>query len=201
MGKTMLRLLGVLLALGMTTGAAAATWPIDEAPGRWSQEPPPPGTVTVSLDPASLAVTPEKTFVMDIAVDARSQEVNGAEVHLDFDPDYLSVVDEAGEMASEITHGVALPFQIENSVDNSLGEIHYAAGKVSPGALQIPFVLASIRFRAEELVNRTEVTFRLGGDRPTKVSMDMTLIPIHSITDGAVRIFVYRFYLPLVMRQ
>jgi hypothetical protein len=201
MGKTVLRLVGMLLALAALAGASAATWPIDGEPGGWSQQAPPAGTVTVGLDPASLAVLPEKTFLMDIVVDARSQEVNGAEVHLDFDPDYLSVVDEAGELASEIRNGVALPFQIENTVDNSLGEIHYAAGKVSPGALQIPFVLASIRFRAEELVSRTEVTFRVEGDRPTKVTMDYTLIPIHTITDGAVRVFVYRFYLPLAMRQ
>jgi hypothetical protein len=201
MGKTTVRLMGTLLVLALMAGASAAAPAMGEGVPGEGQEPPPAGTVTVGLDPSSVAVTPGKIFLIDIRVDARSQEVNGAEVHLDFDPDYLSVVDETGEPASEIIRGVALPDQIENSVDNSLGEIHYAAGKVSPGSLQIPFVLATIRFRAEELVTNTEVTFRVEGDRRTKVTMDFTLVPIHEVTDAAVRVFVYRFYLPLAMNE
>jgi len=201
MSKTILRLASLMLLLVVATGASAAPLRRDAAGCVGGQDPPPTGTVTVGLDPASVAVIPERVFSMDIVVDARSRAVDGAEVHMDFDPDYLTVVDEVGQPASGIIGGVALPFQIENTVDNSLGEIHYSAGKISPGAVQIPFVLASIRFRAEELVPHTEVTFRVDGYRATKVTIGLTLVPIHAITDGAVRVFVHRFYIPLVVRE
>jgi len=196
----------LLLVLATIISVGAAPPVEDQLVAGWDQEPPPTGTVTIGLRPDSVAKVPGTTFVMEIVIDATSQEIDSAQVDIDFDPNYLTVVDETGEEASEIIAGRALPDPMFNTVDNDLGQIVYAAGYWAQGAvLQVPFILAKIRFRTQELTPRTDVSFyfkpnngvsRLG----TKVKIGADSVPIHAITDGQVRIYVYRLLMPLVFK-
>ena len=189
----------LLLVLATIVSVRAAPAMDERLVGVYDQEPPPTGTVTIGLRPASVAKVPGTIFIMEIIMDATSQEIDSAQAHLDFDPSYLTVVDEHGQPAYEIIPGTALPQIMQNMVDNELGQIGYAAGHLVPGAaLQRPFVLATIRFRAEDLTPRTDVVFHLDGLRKTKVNIGYTSVPIHAITDGQVRIYVYRLFMPLV---
>ncbi len=189
-----------LLLVVATIVSVRAAPPMDERlVAGYDQEPPPAGTVTIGLRPASVAKVPGTIFIMEIVMDASSQEIDSAQAHLDFDPSYLTVVDEEGQPAYEIIPATALPQIMQNMVDNELGQIAYAAGHLAPGAvLQRPFVLATIRFRAEDLTPRTDVVFHLDGFRKTKANIGYTSVPIHAITDGQVRIYVYRLFMPLV---
>ncbi len=197
--KTIICYVSLFLVLVTAVAVYAAPHWGEQLPDGWDQEPPPAGTVTIGLHPASLAVIPGRVFAMDVVIDATSQEVDSAQVYIDFDPSYLTVVDEAGEPASEIMAGRALPDTIFNAVDNQVGQIGYAACYVAQGAsLQLPFVLATIRFRAEELTPRTDVTFHLDAPRATKVNIGPSSVPIHALTDGEVRIYVYRLLMPLI---
>jgi len=191
----------VSLLFFVAVGVASASCPQSQVNPGVDQEPPPAGMVTIALRPGSVAVLPDKIFTMEIVIDASSQEVDAAQVYIDFDPDYLSVVDEFGQPASEIIPGTALPQTMLNTADNAAGEIGYAAGHLVPGAvLQRPFVLATIRFRTHALTSNTEVVFHLDGTRQTKVNIGYTSVPIAEITDGRVRIYVYRLFMPLDLK-
>jgi len=112
--------------------------------------------LTVSADTVSISIVPSSTIVwaddivtVDIVIEAGSQSVDGAEAHVDFDPDYLTVVDAEGNPTDSIISGAALPTEIQNSVDNSQGTIDYAAGILSGEPPTGAFTLATIRFKAE----------------------------------------------------
>jgi len=199
MKRTIVCFVSLLLVLAVIVSVHAASPMGEQLVGGYDQEPPPTGTVTIGLRRASVATVPGTTFVMEIVIDATSQEIDSAQAHLDFDPSYLTVVDEAGQPANEIIPGTALPMVMQNMVDNELGLISYAAGHLAPGAvLQRPFVLATILFRAEDLTPRTDVVFHLEGVRETRVNIGTTHVPLHAITDGQVRIYVYRLFMTLV---
>jgi len=96
--------------------------------------------------------------------------------------------------------GTAFPQIMQNMADNELGQISYAAGNLVPGTvLQRPFILATMRFRAEDLTPRTDVVFHLERFRETQANIGYTSVPIRVITDGQVRIYVYRLFMPLLV--
>ena len=66
------------------------------------------GTVVVNFNPQNTAAAKDQIFTVDIQIVAGPQQVDGAEVHVDFDPLYLQVVDVAGNPVSEIQAGTAL---------------------------------------------------------------------------------------------
>jgi len=199
MKRTIVCFVSLLLVLIAIVSVHAAPSTVDQLGGGWNEESPPSGTVTIGLRPASVAKIPGTTFIMEIVIDATSQEIDSAQAHLDFDPSYLTVVDEDAQPACEIIPGTALPMVMQNVADNKLGQISYAAGHLVPGTmLQRPFVLATIRFRAEDLTPYTDVVFHLDGFRKTKINIGYTSVPIHAITDGQVRIYVYRLFMSLV---
>lgn len=201
MKRTIVCFVSLLLVLATIVSVHAAPPREERLVGGCDQEPPPTGTVTIGLRPASVAKIPGTIFIMEIVIDATSQEIDSAQAHLDFDPSYLTVVDEGGQPAYEIIPGTALPQIMQNMADNELGQISYAAGHLVPGAvLKRPFLLATIRFRADGLTPRTDVVFHLEGIRRTKVNIGYTSVPIHTITNGQVRIYVYRLLMPLVVK-
>ncbi|MBL8134028.1 MAG: hypothetical protein JNL42_19355 [Anaerolineae bacterium] len=69
--------------------------------------------------------------------------LDGAEVHLTFDPTKLQV----DEALAGLTPGTTLPTVLKNVYDNSAGTIDFAAGTLNAAA-QGQFTLVTIRFRA-----------------------------------------------------
>ncbi len=88
-------------------------------------------------------------MALNVLVEAGAQPINNVELHINFDPHLLQVVDGAGQAAGEITADLTtLTGVLLNSADNATGEIRYDAmqtlGGTSPtGAFQI----ATIRFK------------------------------------------------------
>jgi len=105
------------------------------------------GDVYIQFDPSAPTVAKDSIFTINIQIAAGAQEVDTAEVHIDFDPLYLQVVDAGGSPASTIEGSGVFPVELRNSADNVTGEIDYAAGTF--GALPSgTFDLATIRFKA-----------------------------------------------------
>ena len=158
--------------------------------------------VEVALDPAYKAVEEWEIFTLDIVLRASVQAVDGAEVYLDFDPDLLQVVDEAGNPVSQIIPAPALDTELVNQVDNAAGQINYAAARIVGPYPTGTFVLATVRFRAKAETAGTWVLFHRGGDRDTRVAYAGQLV--HGpITDGLVVITevpgIPAIYLPLLL--
>ena len=105
-------------------------------------------TVSVTLDPLSAAVAKNAIFTVRVQIVAGSQPVDGAEVHLDFNPLYLQVVDAAGNPIGTIDGSGVLDVPIANAANNTTGQIDYAAGTFSGSPPSGTFTLATIRFKA-----------------------------------------------------
>jgi len=108
-------------------------------------------SVYVTINPGSTAVVKDQVFTVDIQVAAGSQLIDGAEIHLYFDPTYLQVVDAAGNPASEIQSNGYLSQVIRNVVytDTAQGRIFFAAGALGTDPRPSgTFPLATVRFKA-----------------------------------------------------
>ncbi|MCL4533745.1 MAG: cohesin domain-containing protein [Bacteroidetes bacterium] len=130
--------------------------------------PSPAGGVAIAMVPAATRVAPGQTVSVDIHVAAGSQPVDGVEVHIDFDPMKLQVVESDGRPASKIVNGTAFTMDIMNAVDNPKGRIDYAIG-AAPGSgneRSGSFVVAS--FRA---VATGETTLKFSSTLPRKTDI------------------------------
>ena len=160
------------------------------------------GTVTMDLSTPSSPVAEGEIFGVEIRVLAGSQALDVAEVHINFDPLYLQVVEEDGVPASTVEGGVILDVPLQNRVDNDAGEIDYAAGTFGAQPSDT-FVLATIRFKA--LLNTagsgTPLVFVHQLPRKTDVNYEGSSVLADAI-GGSVAIDPgYRIYLPLAIRS
>jgi hypothetical protein len=81
------------------------------------------GTAELGLVPSSNDIRPGDVFTVTVEVQAGINEVNGAEVHLDFDPTLLAVTD--------LIPGTTLPVPVGANpltFDNNTGTVGYSAG-------------------------------------------------------------------------
>jgi hypothetical protein len=149
------------------------------------------GTVLVRVEPASVSIGRGDVFTVGLQIVAGSQPVDGAEVHLDFDPRYLQVVDGDGQPAGTIEDSGMLENLLMNlvSVAQGVGHIDFAAGTLEGTPPSGTFTVATVRFKAlfgaghgssalafgSQLPRKTEVTFGassvLGGTQDGFVSV------------------------------
>lgn len=146
----------------------AGCWPSPTPTPLPSPTPMPMGTVMVRLKPSSSSVRVGDVFVVEIGVEAGNQQVDGVEVHLNFDPTYLQVVNSLADAGSTLS-AILL-----NQADNAVGHLDYAAGTLSSfpsGA----FVLATVRLKAlRETVNDTGTPLTFVYDIPNNRITDVT---------------------------
>jgi len=163
------------------------------------------GTVQISIEPLSSSVVKDQVFAVDIRVAADGQFVDGAEVHLDFDPLYLEVVNGDGQPASEIESGEIFDVLLRNHVNNAAGEIDFAAGKLFGELPSGTFVLATIRFKALQGTggSNTQLAFSTELPRKTDVTYGGSSV-LASTTSGSMIISTmghsYNLYLPFVLQ-
>ncbi|MBM4429009.1 MAG: DNRLRE domain-containing protein, partial [Chloroflexi bacterium] len=145
-------------------------------------------TVYVDLAPSSSTVQQNDLFAVDVRVLAGSQPVDGVEIHLDFDPLYLRVVDEAGNPVSEIESRGVLTASIQNAVDNNLGRVDFAEG-IFTAEPSGTFVLATVRFKALWGTGEasTPLAFVMRGGSPTDVTYNGASV-LAGTLDGSVTI-------------
>lgn len=108
------------------------------------------GTVVVNLNPSLSNVAKDQIFTVDLQLVAGSQLVDGAEVHLYYDPSYLQVVDASGNPTDRITSSGYLSQVLRNRVYTDTGRIHFAAGIYDPEEPKPSgtFPAATVRFKA-----------------------------------------------------
>jgi hypothetical protein len=147
--------------------------------------------IELRLDPPSPSVAVGNLFDLAIRVDAGSQPVDGAEVHLDFDPAYLQVVDASGDPAGEIEDSGVLTTLIINQANNSTGQIDFAAGMLQGELPSGTFLLATVHFRAltSTAAGSTSVAFVTELPRQTNVTYSGHSV-LAGVHDAAVRIGV-----------
>jgi hypothetical protein len=134
------------------------------------------GLQSTTLSGVQMSITPHTTeastgdiFTVWVQVEAGSQPVDGAEVHLDYDPSRLQVVDEGGNPVDHVDSSGILDVLMRNHVDNVAGQIHFAAGTFSATPPSGAFALAAIRLKAVDLIGGpvTELSFVYDTPRKT----------------------------------
>ncbi len=137
-----------------------------------------------SIEPSSQTVDVGQIFTVDIQVDASTQDVDTIGAYVDFDTNYLKVVDESGNIIEGTADDVIIPGEItttnlttklKNQVDNDNGYAGIAYG-MPPGGTPANevFVLGTIGFKALAETTGTVVTFHTAGIRTTKAVRGFT---------------------------
>lgn len=130
------------------------------------------------LTPAAVSVDLNETFELKIQVQAGIQVVDSVSAYLDFDPDVLEVVD--------VTAGTELDTVLENTYDNTAGEIDFVAGTLSdfPSGT---FGLATVNFRAIGGSPGSPVTFSSAVPRQSDAAFDGVSV-LDQTEDGVVTV-------------
>ncbi|MEW6182332.1 MAG: putative Ig domain-containing protein [Bacillota bacterium] len=153
MGRRILLVLSVFLAVSVLLGCGS--FPAHAA-----------GEVSFSLIPSTREVCAGDIFAVEVRIDATSQAIYNTEAYIDFDPGCLRVVNDSGGEVSQIEAGSVLPQVGENTVNNTNGQINYAAGTTG-SAVNSSFVLAGIRFKALTPASITTIAFSTTASRKT----------------------------------
>ncbi|MER3404697.1 MAG: hypothetical protein C4289_05625, partial [Chloroflexota bacterium] len=87
--------------------------------------------VLLTFDPPVLTLARGQVQAVTLRLNA-TEPVSGIEIHLDFDPAYLRVVNADGHAVSRLgqIEQSPFPFLLANRVDNTTGQIDYAAGRL-----------------------------------------------------------------------
>lgn len=160
------------------------------------------GCASMRLSPQFPSEPLGATFQVAILIEAAC-EADAAEAHLNFDPTRLQVIDATTDVPGvQIVPGATFPTVIQNSVDNTLGRIDFAASTSTAAGAASPrrssgttasatgtFTLATIRFRAIAPTGAggTPLTFVFGAGRNTNITRAGTSV-FGGATDGSVTI-------------
>lgn len=140
--------------------------------------------VDINLSPSTECTAIGQIFTVDITFDAIMQEVDTIGVYVNFDPEYLQVVDtnddiiESSEDNIIVAGSVTTTFlttKLKNRVDNNLGTADISYG-MPPGGnpANDAFVLGAIRFKAVKATSSTTITFNTSGLRTTMAARNFS---------------------------
>jgi len=127
--------------------------------------------VDLSITPTFSSRTVNEVFTLTVLAQAGTQPVDGVEIHIDFDPAKLQVVDSSGTPTNTLIPGVGtLPgwFDLQNSVDNSSGFANYSAATFT-SSVTGTFTACSLRFKALAPSPETSVSFHTTLPRKTDI--------------------------------
>jgi len=154
-----------------------------------------PGSADFSIEPSAMNVLQGEVFTINIKVEANGQPVDGVQAYINFDPNYLRVVDTGGDETNQITNGelfdATWPDVLTNAANNSTGQIDYAAGKgIGGSSANTLFTLATIRFKAiTQTDNATAIVFNTSTPRATKAVYGLDTVT-GAVTNGTIIIGV-----------
>jgi hypothetical protein len=136
------------------------------------------GSVSIEVNPPSKTVQVDEIFDVTIQVVAGAQQVDGAEVHLTFDPAFLEV--------QSLAAGTNLPMTlVPPTFDNGAGTIDYGAGALPPSLPSGTFDLLTITFKALAQTTGTGLTFITTGFPKTDATFQGNSI-LASVGPGSV---------------
>ncbi|OGO40556.1 MAG: hypothetical protein A2Z04_07185 [Chloroflexi bacterium RBG_16_57_9] len=159
------------------------------------------GNTRLGIQPLTRTVTAGQVFTMSVQIDTGTQPIDGAEFHLNFDPQVLHVVDAAGSPTSTIAAGETLSLELLNHANNATGTIDYAAGIAfeSPPAAG-RFTVATLFLGALRPPNEPDLrlSFVFTSTRLTDVTFEGQSV-LGGYTDGQI-IVLRQVFLPFVER-
>lgn len=126
----------------------------------------------IFFDPATPSVAIGHTLNLAIKTSVpASQAVSGVQAFINYDPAYLTVVDNDNSTPGiQIMPGTALPMVLLNSANVTAGTIDFSAGKLGEPFPTGTFIVATIQFRALAVTNNTTtVAFSFAAPRTTAV--------------------------------
>ncbi len=138
------------------------------------------GTATIAFNPASQTVATSAIFDVDVRIDPSGEAIVAADVYINFDPAYLSVV--------EILDGSGLSI-FAKPYNNTAGTIDIGAGTLgSPLTTQFTLVTVRLQAKAGTGGTPTQISFSFAGGRITvlKNEPDQNVLGTH--TNGQVQI-------------
>ncbi len=160
---------------------------------------------SLSLIISNSSVEVGQVFTVDIVVNTENSFVDTVDSYIDFDPNYLEVVDKNGQPFTQIElNSDVFNLLTYNVVDNSIGKISASASQIFNPYLSGTFRFATIRFRAKELTGNIELKFIRSGVRWSDVylggnsinpELNNIIITINQIT--SIPLLIYE-YLPIV---
>ena len=110
---------------------------------------PPEPFADILVAPPTTTIAAGDTFSLTVEVDPRGQMINAADVFLQFDPQFLRVVDESGRPATEVVPiSDDLGMVLKKEADNVAGIISYAALETEPYTPTQNLRLFYVPFRA-----------------------------------------------------
>jgi len=118
--------------------------------------------VDLGVVPAVTTIGIGQPFTLALQVEAGSQPVDGASAYLSFDPTHFQV-------QAIVPDTTRLPFALENSYNNTLGQINYSAGAFSNFPTGT-FVIARVRLIALAAVEASSLTFQTALPRRSDVT-------------------------------
>jgi len=137
----------VLVAASAASAQAAGAQAADDVLAAIGLEPSTPaGPVSLSLLPARTSAGIGAVIVLDVVAEAGDQAVDAAQLHLDFDPAALQIVDAAGAPATQIEPGATLPTVLINHVDATRGWADFLASSLGAPATG-QFTVARLRVK------------------------------------------------------
>jgi hypothetical protein len=151
----------------------------------------PPVDVVIVIQPAAHTVKVGETFTLSIVVQSGAQSVDGAEAHLNFDPNAINVIQITGNTAT-------FPWVLKNVYNNTLGTLDYAAGALS-GFPSGTTTVATVEFVALKETAQTDLAFVFQAPRLTDVTYGGQSI-LTQYQNGRLTILPgsVKLYLPLV---
>lgn len=115
---------------------------------------------TMILNPVSGSLRVGDTLDVAINIDTANIQTDGTLTILQFDPNYLEVVDAAaGQEGTQITAGTFYPMILSNSVDNGKIVFKDSSDVANGTSISGMGTLATIRFKAKQVTNKTDVNF------------------------------------------
>jgi hypothetical protein len=157
----------------------------------------------LALVPSAATAHMGYNFTLAVMAYAPSGPIDTVEVHLQFDPALLQVVDAGGNPAPYIMTTGVLPTIVQNKVDNAAGRIDFTAATLSPAGFQGTFAIAHIRFKPLAVSDGTWVRF-LSQGRPATQAVWRTRPALRRFVGAEVEIGdepMERIYLPVVARK
>ncbi|MEM4724278.1 MAG: cohesin domain-containing protein, partial [Candidatus Hadarchaeum sp.] len=158
------------------------------------------GTVALRVMPTNTVASVGGTVVLDIVADAGAQMVDTAELHLDFDPTVLQVVDSSSAVTTVIEAGTDLPRVFQSRVDTALGWIDFLASCLGSTVPSGRFTVARVRFTVLQAKD-TWVRFSFSGWRTTDLDYHGASV-LGNVEAAHVQPIAQRvLYLPVVMKR
>lgn len=107
--------------------------------------------VILSLAPSATTVSSGSTFTMDVMMENKTYVVDGVDVTINFDAQFLEVVDKNSiDSGVQVESSKLFPETLMNKVDNKAGIVEFSQTSSITDSTKLTGKLATITFRAKK---------------------------------------------------